>query len=69
MPPGMVTRRQLADELGVCLRTIDHWIREGICGVKLGVIHVGRQVRIPRANYKTFQVLVNRRRGIEEPTL
>lgn len=62
-------RRQLADELNVGLRTVDSWIHRGICGVKLGVVYVGGVTRIRRADYRAFQALVNRRRGVEGPTV
>ncbi len=65
--PDTLTRQQLAEELGVGLRTVDSWIHRGIYGVKLGVKYAGRQVRIPRANYAAFQKLVDRRRNGEVP--
>lgn len=38
-----LTRKEAADLLGVCTRTIDNELKAG----NLGAIHVGRAVRIP----------------------
>jgi excisionase family DNA binding protein len=47
--PGLLSRQQVADLLGVCVHTVSRWIASGrLHGVKTCPMRQGR-VRIPKA--------------------